>query len=517
MVTIYGSDGTVKIEAPCGSNSTQVKELQGENVLNLSFTLYEHVALEVNDYADFLGERYWLMEQYRPEQASTVEWKYELKLYGVESLLGRFLVLHDTDGADEAVFTLTAPAREHVALIVEGINAGMGQGTKWETGVVDGGENIADGVVRSDGLHIGGGEGADGHRIEGEEDRGGDIVGGDKDGNAGLAGTSEEFLGKGQAGGQDDGADLVVDAELKNGSAILDQGDGVGGELGFEDLLKGRGGGTGHQDARLDHGIGIEGQERLRAEGASQEGNRGGDDGLAVGVGLVDNVLGEGVVGEEGTVTPVAADHGNGGKAVFVHELEGIPERGICGDGDGGAFLHAVGDLGEQVGDELRRLNTKAAQDVLRLRGQAAGTRRFNARPSLLTLELGVGDGRDDGIGVRIAVADDEGLAGMFAHGVQSLLKATMGLAAGAGGVWKQSPGSRARPHSHAATSMGLPPSGWTRSRRMAPSPERTTMPVLSAERTVPGARRSCSTVMGCAVAARTLSMRPASRVPSGI
>ena len=142
MVTIYGSDGTVKIEAPCGSNSTQVKELQGENVLNLSFTLYEHVALEVNDYADFLGERYWLMEQYKPEQASTVEWKYELKLYGVESLLGRFLVLHDTDGADEAVFTLTAPAREHVALIVEGINAGMGQGTKWEAGVVDGGENI---------------------------------------------------------------------------------------------------------------------------------------------------------------------------------------------------------------------------------------------------------------------------------------------------------------------------------------------------------------------------------------
>ena len=210
----------------------------------------------------------------------------------------------------------------------------------------------------------------------------------------------------------------MVDTKLKDRGAILDQCDGVGGELGFEDLLKGRGGGAGHQDAGLDHGIGIEGQERLRAEGAGQEGNRGGDDGLAVRVSLVDNVLGEGVVGEESAITPIAADHWNGGKAMLIHELERVPERGVGGDGDGGAFLHAVGNLGEKIGDELWRLNTKTTQDVFRLRGQTSGTRRFNARPSLLTLELGVGDGRNDRIGVRIAVTDDEGLTRVFAHGI---------------------------------------------------------------------------------------------------
>lgn len=151
MITIYGSNGTVKTQVPCDDNSTQVKELQGENVLTLSFTLYEHVALKVNDYAEFLGERYWLMERYKPEQVSTVEWKYDVKLYGIESLVNRFLVLNDTDGADEPVFTLTAPPREHVALIVRSINNGMST-TDWKTGEVTGTDNI---VIDYEGKYCG--------------------------------------------------------------------------------------------------------------------------------------------------------------------------------------------------------------------------------------------------------------------------------------------------------------------------------------------------------------------------
>lgn len=142
MITIYGSDGIAKAQIATDDNSTQVKEIQGDNILTLSFTLYEHIALEVNDYTEFLGERYWLMEQYKPEQLSTVEWKYDVKLYGIESLLKRFLVLNDTDGDDEPVFTLTAPPREHVALIVKSINNGMNNTTDWKVGTVEGTENI---------------------------------------------------------------------------------------------------------------------------------------------------------------------------------------------------------------------------------------------------------------------------------------------------------------------------------------------------------------------------------------
>lgn len=142
MITTYGSDGIAKAQIATDDNSTQVKEIQGDNILTLSFTLYEHIALEVNDYTEFQGERYWLMEQYKPEQLSTVEWKYDVKLYGIESLLKRFLVLNDTDGDDEPVFTLTAPPREHVALIVKSINNGMNNTTDWKVGTVEGTENI---------------------------------------------------------------------------------------------------------------------------------------------------------------------------------------------------------------------------------------------------------------------------------------------------------------------------------------------------------------------------------------
>ena len=136
MITIYGKGGTVKIEAPCNDNPTQTHELQGDNVLTLSFTLYAYVALEVGDYADFMGGRYWLMEAYRPEQASTMEWKYNVKMYGLENLANRFLVLNQTDGGDEAVFTLTAPASEHMKVIIGSINAGMDGAVELKPGEV---------------------------------------------------------------------------------------------------------------------------------------------------------------------------------------------------------------------------------------------------------------------------------------------------------------------------------------------------------------------------------------------
>lgn len=138
---IYSSDGRLKLTVELRDNSTQAEEIQAGNVLNVSFILPERVSLGVNDYADFMWRRYWLTEKYRPVQKSTVEWEYSLKLYGLENLISRFLVLNTTDGGNEPVFTLTAPPREHVALIVKSINAGFGT-NDWKVGTVEAGDNI---------------------------------------------------------------------------------------------------------------------------------------------------------------------------------------------------------------------------------------------------------------------------------------------------------------------------------------------------------------------------------------
>lgn len=142
VLTIYDKAGNRRTELYANDSSTQTKEIGGDNVLTLSFTLYEHIELDVDDYTDYEGERYWLTERYRPKQKSTKEWSYDLTLYGIESLIRNILVIKRVDGEDDPVFTLTAPPREHVAMIVNCMNDGMGNITDWKVGQVDGIENI---------------------------------------------------------------------------------------------------------------------------------------------------------------------------------------------------------------------------------------------------------------------------------------------------------------------------------------------------------------------------------------
>lgn len=142
LLTIYDRYKQKRADISPDDNCTQVKEIQGENVLTLSFTLYEYIALDVNDFIDYLGERYWLMERYQPKQKSTVEWEYSVKFVGIESLIGRFLVLKTVDGEDEPIFSLTAPPKEHLNLIIQAINDGMGNITDYKVGSVEGTENI---------------------------------------------------------------------------------------------------------------------------------------------------------------------------------------------------------------------------------------------------------------------------------------------------------------------------------------------------------------------------------------
>lgn len=142
MLVIYDRYGQAKAEIAAGDSSTQEKSVQGDNILSLGFTHHAYIMLEVNDYVDFEGERYRLMERYAPEQKSGSEWVYDVKLLGIESLIKRFLVIETTDGDAEPVFALTAPARDHVAMVVKCINDGLDHTTDWKVGTVEGSELI---------------------------------------------------------------------------------------------------------------------------------------------------------------------------------------------------------------------------------------------------------------------------------------------------------------------------------------------------------------------------------------
>ena len=142
LLTLYDQYGNEKAQLQANDSSTQDKEVQADNVLSLGFILYEFVPIDVNDYVEFCGERYWAIEEYKPTEKSSVEWEYSIKLYGIESLIKRFLVLNNTDGGNEAVFSLTGRPIDHVRLIVRCINDGMDQTTNFKVGSVEGTDNV---------------------------------------------------------------------------------------------------------------------------------------------------------------------------------------------------------------------------------------------------------------------------------------------------------------------------------------------------------------------------------------
>lgn len=132
---IYNQNDELKLTVEPSDNSTRQKSIQADHVLSLSFTSFEFVRLDVNDYVEFLGQRFWIIEQYIPKQVSTVEWEYNCRFYGPENLIGQALVLKIVDGEDDPVFSLTAPAQVHVELVVENLNRQMGT-TDWKVGEV---------------------------------------------------------------------------------------------------------------------------------------------------------------------------------------------------------------------------------------------------------------------------------------------------------------------------------------------------------------------------------------------
>lgn len=131
---IYSKEGNLKLTASPDSNSAATCGIQEESVLSLSFTAFECVTLEVYDYADFLGRRYWILERYQPKMNCDSEWSYSVQLSGVEGLATQVLMVNPDDD-DNPILTLTAPAREHAALIIANMNRKMGT-TEWKVGEV---------------------------------------------------------------------------------------------------------------------------------------------------------------------------------------------------------------------------------------------------------------------------------------------------------------------------------------------------------------------------------------------
>lgn len=129
-------------------SSTHHEEVGGDDYLSVSLDSPECVTLELNDWTVWEGRKFWCVEAYTPKQTGRRKWTYSVKLYGAASLIKQALMLNTEDSP---VFSYTATAREHVALVVKNLNRWMGGITDWKVGKVEATGNIV--VDYSEGLY----------------------------------------------------------------------------------------------------------------------------------------------------------------------------------------------------------------------------------------------------------------------------------------------------------------------------------------------------------------------------
>ena len=140
VLTIYNPDGSKLLDA-CLDSSTQDWAIMSENRLQVEFYSEECILLPSGCYVDFDDRRFWLLDEYKPTLESSLEYAYNVKFVGAESLLSVTLMLKTTDGEDNPIFPLTAPAAQHLALIVANLRRRFPD-IPWHVGDVIETENI---------------------------------------------------------------------------------------------------------------------------------------------------------------------------------------------------------------------------------------------------------------------------------------------------------------------------------------------------------------------------------------
>ena len=141
-LVLYNQQGQPRATISPSDTSTQQFGIMTDNVLSLSFTLFEFVRLEVDDYVIFEGQKFYLLEEYRPEQTSTVEYRYSVKFYDIAGKAKNAIVRKGNgDNDDEISFSLIGSVSLHAQLMVDNLNRISGT-RDWVLGEVVESNNI---------------------------------------------------------------------------------------------------------------------------------------------------------------------------------------------------------------------------------------------------------------------------------------------------------------------------------------------------------------------------------------
>jgi len=241
-----------------------------------------------------------------------------------------------------------------------------------------------------------------------EHGGGGRVVGAKDEGDFEALGEVADLIGDVVAAGDDDAAGAGLDGGDLDVFPVTDNNEkAFGPVIGQARGERGEAHGADHED-QVGFLIGFEGAQHGSLEGAG-EGTGGGED-----ASCVDDAGGRGEEelagledGEQPAAAPLIVEDRQHADVAFVHEGEGLHERGSRRYRED-VVPHHVGDPWGHVGDEAGRGQSKGAEDEVDAVVEIAAAGGDDVPHAGPALEFGVADGRADRIRVGIAVANDE-------------------------------------------------------------------------------------------------------------
>lgn len=105
-------------------NSTQVKEVMGDNTVALQFTLDNYIDFSIGDYCTIFGELYKLNQIPPVKKTGTYNYIYSLSMGGINAdlLKAQYLFLDSSNNLTESDFSLMGNAQTFLKLLIQNIN-----------------------------------------------------------------------------------------------------------------------------------------------------------------------------------------------------------------------------------------------------------------------------------------------------------------------------------------------------------------------------------------------------------
>ena len=118
---LYNPDNTLWLDIEVDDESYRNKQLMGENVLELHYSMTKYKEMPVGVYCEFEGERYTLESPHAFKVQSDRNYEYTATLYGAQSHLKKYRV-RDTTIQNKLKFSYTATPLQHLQLLVKNMN-----------------------------------------------------------------------------------------------------------------------------------------------------------------------------------------------------------------------------------------------------------------------------------------------------------------------------------------------------------------------------------------------------------